>query len=55
MCAHIITALCRSGTDEQYTEKEALLEVLKPRYEEREDYKGKTAAMKERIALLLLQ
>ena len=36
-----------SGTDEQYTDKQSLLEDLRQRYEEREDLKVKTAAAKK--------
>ena len=39
-----------SGTDEQYTEKQSLLEDLRQRYEEREDLKVKTAAAKKKEA-----
>ena len=41
---------CRSGTDEQCSEKQALLEDIKTRYEEREDCKVKTAAAKKKDA-----
>lgn len=52
LCAQniMLSPLCTSHTGEQYTEKQALLEDLKPCYEEREECKVTTAAAKKKEA-----
>ena len=50
VCTSLHSPSCRSGTDEQCSEKQTLLEDINTRYEEREDCEVKTAAAKKKDA-----